>query len=91
MQSFCFGSSGLLLITADSSAPANQNHKIFPIKIAMALKRVFNFPCDNSSCVRLTQNEPVHLLLTVFIVFKIHEFILVLFDFILWTLGTVSS
>jgi hypothetical protein len=33
-----------LLITADSSVPANQNHRIFTIKIAMALIRVFIFP-----------------------------------------------
>jgi hypothetical protein len=44
MQSFHFCSSGILLITADSSAPANQNHRIFTIKIAMALKRIFNLP-----------------------------------------------
>ena len=48
MQSFCFGSSGILLITADSSAPANQNYRIFTIKTAMALKRVFNFPSEIS-------------------------------------------
>ena len=43
MQSFCFSSSGILLITADSSAPANQNYRIFTIKTAMALKRLI-FP-----------------------------------------------
>ena len=32
MQRFHFSSSGILLITADSSAPANQNHRIFTIK-----------------------------------------------------------
>jgi hypothetical protein len=46
MQSFCFSSSGILLITADSSA--NQNYRIFTIKTAMALKRVFNFPSEIS-------------------------------------------
>jgi hypothetical protein len=40
MQNFHFSSSDILLITADSSAPANQNYRIFTIKIAMALKRV---------------------------------------------------
>lgn len=48
MQSFCFSSSGILLITADSSAPANQNYRIFTIKTGMALKRVFNFPSEIS-------------------------------------------
>jgi hypothetical protein len=48
MQSFCFSSSGILLITADSSAPPNQNYRIFTNKTAMALKRVFNFPSEIS-------------------------------------------
>jgi hypothetical protein len=46
MQRFHFSSSGILLITADSSAPANQNHRIFTIKIAMALLKVFNLPSE---------------------------------------------
>jgi hypothetical protein len=37
-----------LLITADLSAPANQNYIIFTIKTVMALKRVFNFPSEIS-------------------------------------------
>jgi hypothetical protein len=48
MQSFCFSSSAILLITADSSAPANQNHRIFTVKITMALIRVFNLPSETS-------------------------------------------
>ena len=44
MQKFHFSCSGILLITADSSSPANQNHRIFPIKIAMALKKFLIFP-----------------------------------------------
>jgi hypothetical protein len=40
MQRFHFISSGVLLIMADSSAPANQNYRIFTTKIAMSLKKV---------------------------------------------------
>jgi hypothetical protein len=42
MQRFHFSSSGILLITADSSAPANQNHRIFSIKIAIALISLYS-------------------------------------------------
>jgi hypothetical protein len=48
MQRFCFSSSGILLITADSSAPTNQNYRIFTIKITTALKRVFNLSSEIS-------------------------------------------
>jgi len=40
--------SGILLIAANSSAPANQNHRIVTIKTAMALIRVFNLPSEIS-------------------------------------------
>ncbi len=44
MQSFCFSSSGILLITADSSAPANQNYRIFTIKQQWPWKESLIFP-----------------------------------------------
>lgn len=48
MQRFRFSGSGILLITADSLAPANQNHRIFTIKTATVLIRVFNLPSEVS-------------------------------------------
>ncbi len=44
MQRFCFSSSGILLITADSSAPANQNYRNLQIKTAMPWKESLIFP-----------------------------------------------
>jgi hypothetical protein len=37
-----------MLIKADCSAPANQNHRIFTIKVTKSLKRVFNHPSEIS-------------------------------------------
>jgi len=43
-----FNDAGLFLITANFLDPANQIHRIFTIKIAMALERIFNLPSEIS-------------------------------------------
>jgi hypothetical protein len=55
MQRFHSSCSGILIISAISSPPANQNHRIVTIKIikiAMSLKRVFNSPSEISQARR---------------------------------------
>jgi hypothetical protein len=44
----CFSGSPILLVTAYFSAPVNQNHRIFTIKIPTALIRVFSLPSEIS-------------------------------------------